>query len=131
MSAALNRGGALVTVGLVVALLFGCAPATREINPDTANAFQQSVSAIVASAAADDIDAALAQLQALESELIRQSAAGNVSAARSAQILAAIQLVRTDLLAAAPPEPPTSTPTPEPDPGTDPGNKGRGKGNDK
>jgi hypothetical protein len=131
VSAALNRGGALVTVGLVVALLSGCAPATREISPDTANAFQQSVSAITASAAADDIDAALAQLQALERELMQQSAAGNVSAARSAQILAAIELVRTDLLAAAPPETPTSTPTPEPDPGTDPGNKGRGKGNDK
>lgn len=131
MTATLNRSGVLITVGLVVALLSGCAPAQREISPETADAFQQSVSAIMASAAADDIDAALAQLEALESELIRQSAAGDVSAARSAQILAAIELVRTDLLAAASSEPPTSTPTPEPDPGTDPGNKGRGKGNDK
>jgi hypothetical protein len=81
---------------------------------------QESVAAVTQAAAAGDPAGAIAALDSLEAQLKEDTASGAISADRSAQIQASIDLVRADLTAALP-EP---SPTP-----SQPGNKDEDKKN--
>jgi hypothetical protein len=83
---ALVAGGALA----------GCAP-QPDLDADAARSLQASVQKVSALAAADDAEAAIAELDSLQSEVDSAVDDGDVSSDRSAAIRKAIDLVRTDL----------------------------------
>jgi hypothetical protein len=86
----------VVFIALLVGTLAGCAP-TPDIGDDTARSLQASVQKVSALAAADDPQAAIAELDALQSALDAAVTAGDVGSDRSATVQKAIDLVRTDL----------------------------------
>lgn len=136
-SAALS---AFVAPLILVAVLTGCTSSSDGLDASTGQELQNSV-LLVGNAAADgDTAGAIAALDGLAAQLTAAEAAGTVSAARAAEIRAAIDRVRSDLA------PVVETPTPEPvatvpaDPVTptdddddgddeDSGNNGNGNGN--
>jgi hypothetical protein len=83
---------------------------------------QESVSAVTQAAAVGDPTGALAALDALETQLKEGTASGAISADRSAQIQASIDLVRADLTAALPE--PSPTPSQQDKNGDDKNGKG-------
>jgi len=105
---------------LVTAALSGCAPTEPGLDSVSASRMQESVAAVTQAAAAGDPAGAIAALDSLEAQLKEDTASGAISADRSAQIQASIDLVRADLTAALP-EP---SPTP-----SQPGNKDEDKKN--
>ncbi|EAR24991.1 hypothetical protein A20C1_06906 [marine actinobacterium PHSC20C1] len=111
-------------VALVTAALTGCSQAAPEIDSDAASRMQASVSAVTQAAAVGDPEGALTALDALEAQLKLDTESGAISAERSAQIQAAIDLVRADLTAALPA--PSPTPTSE-----EKDEKGKGKDDEK
>jgi hypothetical protein len=141
----------------VVAGLAGCAAeAEPELTAAQAQAFRSQVVAIADTSSRGEYAEALAALDALQAEVDRAVADGELVSEREQQIREAMALVRTDLetaiAAVAEPEPapePEPEPAPEPAPApppaeggdgandnSGPGNsdqgksKGKGKGND-
>jgi hypothetical protein len=103
--------------------LGGCAAA----QPSSAEGLHDSVVQIAQRASVEDFTGAMAELLLLERAVDAAVAEGKLDDAREAEIRAAIELVRTDLDAAASPTP---TPAPAPaDTGNDnDGNDGDGDG---
>lgn len=98
---------AVVVAVASVSLCVGCA-AQPAIDSEISAELQQEVVDLANTAAAGDAAAALAQLDALNLQLLEATSRGQVSSERSTQIGAAIELVRQDLQAvvdAAEPEP--------------------------
>jgi hypothetical protein len=137
----------------VVAGLAGCAAeAEPELTAAQAQAFRTQVVAIADTSSRGEYAEALAALDALQAEVDRAVADGELVSDREQQIREAMALVRTDLetaiAAVAEPEPaPEPAPEPEPEPApapppaddndnSGPGNsdqgksKGKGKGDD-
>ncbi|EPR76164.1 mucin-associated surface protein [Leifsonia rubra CMS 76R] len=112
---------------LVTAALSGCAPTKPELDSVSASTMQESVAAVTQAAADGDPVGALAALDTLQAQLKEDTASGLISADRSAQIQASIDLVRADLTAALPEPSPTP---PKKDPGKS-GDKGDDKKDDK
>lgn len=118
---------------LAVAALTGCSGAQVDLQESTAGLLQSGVLEVTTAAAAGDYETAQLALNALQAHVLTAAAAGQVAAARSAEIQSAINLVQADLAAAivastpTPTPTPTSTPTPTPDSGDEKGN-GNGKG---
>ena len=98
--------------------LGGCAGA----QPSTSEGLRTSVVQIAQRASVEDFTGAMAELLLLERAVDAAVAAGELDAAREAEIRAAIELVRADLAAATTPTP---TPAPVPAP-ADTGNDGDG-----
>ena len=121
----------VLVIALSVALLSGCSREASDLHPSTAKELQSAVVGVAQSAADGNLSGALAQLDALESSLRQETAAGAITGDRSARIEAAIEVVRSDLeerLAASTPTPTPSPTTPAKDEkGHDKGGKG-GKG---
>lgn len=106
---------AVVAISLA-AWLAGCsAPA---IDSATGSALQDSVVAVAEQSAEGDNEAALAQLDELQSQLDAAIASDLITAARAARVQDAIDAVRADLEALVAPEP-SPTPTEPADTGTD------------
>jgi hypothetical protein len=100
-----------------VAALTGCVGASPAIQNTTAQRLQSGVLAVAESSSGGDFTGALGQLVALQNALGDATVAGTVSATRSVQIQAAIDLVREDLQAKMAPVPsagpsPSSSATP-------------------
>jgi len=88
---------ALAGVGLAGSMLAGCAGATTALHADAASELQSGVLAVSTAAAAGDYTSAQTALDALRGSLAEASAADTVTAARAAEIQAAIDLVAADL----------------------------------
>lgn len=118
---------------LAVTVLTGCSQAAPEIDADAASRMQASVAAVTEAAAVGDPEGALVALDALEAQLKLDTESGAVSAERSAQIQASIDLVRADLIAALPAPEPAPEPAPAEEEKDDKGkdDKGDDKGSDK
>jgi len=84
---------------LVVGLLAGCAGAAPDLTDAAAARLQQDVLEVTRAAAADDLPAARTALDALTAQVAADRSAGTVSAARQAQIEAAIAGVLADVTA--------------------------------
>jgi len=116
----------------VVTALSGCAPSEPELDSAVSSALQTTVADVTQAAADGDPEGALAALDTLEAQLKEDTASGAISADRSAQIQASIDLVRADLIAALPEPSPTPTPDEKEDKGKDKDNgKDGDKGNEK
>ncbi|MGV8851148.1 MAG: hypothetical protein ACOH1M_01100 [Rhodoglobus sp.] len=118
--------GRFVAVALVAVVLAGCSQTAPEIDADAASRMQASVAAVTQAAAVGDAEGALIALEALEAQLKLDTESGAISAERSAQIQASIDLVRADLIAALPAPSPTPTPTSD-----EKDNKGKDEDDDK
>ncbi|MBC7443022.1 MAG: hypothetical protein H7311_10995 [Ramlibacter sp.] len=118
---------ALATVLLVAAALTGCSTTPPELEQTTAAQLQAGVQEVTNDAAAADFEGARSALIAVQADLLTAAAAGQVTAARSAQIQSALNLVSADLDAAIIDSAPEPTMTPTPSPSADPG---RDKGKD-
>jgi hypothetical protein len=159
MSARIRAALAAASVAVVVGLAGCAAESAPELTSDQAEAFRSQVVAIADTSSRGEYAEALGALDALQAEVDRAVADGELAGAREQRIREAMALVRTDLetaIAATPadaepePEPapaPEAEPSPEPAPvpppaedggdGDDsgPGNsdkgksKGKGKGN--
>jgi ribosomal protein S20 len=124
---------ALASVVLVAVALTGCSSTPPDLQQSTATQLQAGVQNVTAAAAAGDFEAAQASLEAVQSDLLTAAAADGVSAARAADIQAALNLVSADLLAAieaSKPEP-TLAPAPVPSPTQTSVDKGNDKDNGK
>lgn len=117
---------ALATVLLVAAALTGCSTTPPELEQTTAAQLQAGVQEVTNDAAAADFEGARSALIAVQADLLTAAAAGQVTAARSAQIQSALNLVSADLDAAIIDSAPEPTMTPTPSPSADPG-KDKGK----
>lgn len=104
-SAALS---AFVAPLILVAVLTGCTSTSDGLDVSTGKELQNSVLLVGNAAAGGDTAGAIAALDTLAAQLTAAEAAGTVSAARAADIRAAIERVRSDLA------PIVETPTPEP-----------------
>ena len=130
-------GGRLAATGaamvLAIASLSGCSPSTPDIDAATAKQLHSSVALLTQAASQGDIAGAIKDLEALERKVREATAAGDISAERTARIQASISLVRADLTAALPKPAPSQSPskTAVPAPVTSPTGKGGSKGNDK
>jgi hypothetical protein len=116
-------GLVLVGAAVVASALGGCASATPNLDPDTAQALQSGVMAVSTAAAAGDFATAQADLATVRGTLA--ASADTLTAERTQQIQTAIDLVDADLAAAieaslpaepaptrTPSETPSKTPTP-------------------
>ena len=124
----------VAAVLLVAATLTACSGPAPELATPTAERLQSGVLGVTTAAAAGDFAGAQSALTAVQADLLAAAAAGQVSAARSAEIQSAINLVTGDLAAAIEASIPTPTPTPTDDntPSVDKGdNKDNGKCNKK
>lgn len=108
-------GLALAGVAVITTALSGCTSSATSLDADTAAALQNGVMAVSVASAAGDFTTAQAGLGDVRATLA--AAADRLSAARTAQIQTAIDLVDADLAAAivasAPPVP-AQTPAPAP-----------------
>lgn len=97
----------------------GCA-APLDLDSSTGAALQEQVAAVRSALAGGDHAGALTTLDTLAAEVERAAAGGKISPERKTRILHAITRVRSDALAAVPPEPaapsPTGVPRPVPPP---------------
>ncbi len=109
---------AVVAIFLAVAVLASCSSTPANLQESTAERLQSGVLEVATAAAAGDYVSAQAALAVVEADLLTATADGQVTAARSAEIQSAINLVKTDLADAIA----ASTPTPEPKPGKGNGN---------
>jgi outer membrane biosynthesis protein TonB len=104
MSGTSTRRGrlALMVAGIALAgsMLTGCATGTPDLNADTAAGLQDGVLTVTTAAADGDFAGAQAALDTVQADLTAASAAEGVTAARAAEIQAAIDLVAGDLAAA-------------------------------
>ncbi len=100
MRRATSTTAALVAATLVLA---GCTPPAA-----APSAWQQSVQTLASQAATGDYASALANLDALEADVIARRDAGEITADEADGILSRIATVRADLASLAP----TPTPTP-------------------
>ena len=129
----LRRRTAVPAVVLAAGLALGLS-ACAASSENTAAAMHASVVQISERAAAGDYAGALAELALLERDVATAAENGSIDAAREAEILTAMDVVRADLEAAdvatTPAPEPTTEPTQEgddaPDPGEDNPNKGPG-----
>ncbi|MDQ1597935.1 MAG: hypothetical protein QOI70_1359 [Microbacteriaceae bacterium] len=100
------RAGLTLLVVVSVTALSGCAGTTTTgIQTVTAQRLQSEVLTVADSSSTGDFTGALGKLVALQNALGNATSAGTVSASRSAQIQAAIDLVREDLQAKLTPVP--------------------------
>lgn len=86
----------LLTVLVAGGALAGCAP-QPDVSADAAPGLQASVQLVAQHAAAKDLPAAVAELDALQARLDSDVASGDVGEERAKTIQAAIDVVRTDL----------------------------------
>ena len=93
----MRRGSILITAGVVVALLAGCAAPTPEVAPDVATELQNQVVLVAEGAASGDHQAALDTLDDLQADLDEDEAASAVQPERVETIQSAIDVVRADL----------------------------------
>lgn len=97
----------------------GCA-APPDLDGGTGTALQEQVAAVRSALAGGDHTGAVTTLDTLAADVERAAAEGKISPERKTRILQAITRVRSDALAAIPPEPaapaPTETPGPLPSP---------------
>ncbi|HEU0182731.1 MAG TPA: hypothetical protein VFR16_11125 [Agromyces mariniharenae] len=126
----LRRRTALPAVVLAAGLALGLS-ACAASSENTAAAMHASVVQISERAAAGDYAGALAELALLERDVATAAENGSIDAAREAEILTAMDVVRADLEAAdvdtTPAPEPTTEPTDDnPDPDEDNPNKGPG-----
>ena len=84
---------------LVVGLLTGCSGAAPDLTDAAAARLQQDVLEVTRAAAADDLPAARTALDALTAQVTSDRGAGTLSAARQAQIEAAIAGVLAEVTA--------------------------------
>ena len=87
----------LAGVGLACGMLAGCAGVPSALHADAASDLQSGVLAVSTAAAAGDYTSAQTALDTLRESLADASAADTVTAARAAEIQAAIDLVAADL----------------------------------
>ncbi|GEM_PF-5810934 len=128
-----RRTIALAAVALVASALTGCSTTPPDLQQSTAAQLQTGVQNVTAAAAAGDFEAAQASLEAVQSDLLAAAAVEEVSAARAADIQAALNLVSADLVSAieeSKPEP-TLAPAPAPAPSPTSVDKGDDKGDGK
>jgi predicted component of type VI protein secretion system len=126
------RAFAVLCAVAVVTALSGCAPSEPAIDSAVSSALQATVADVTQAAADGNPEAALAALDVLQAQLSEDTASGAISADRSAQIQASIDLVRADFIAALPEPSPTPTPDEKEDKGKDNGKDGdKGNGKDK
>lgn len=114
----------------------GCA-APPDLDGGTGTVLQEQVADVRSALAGGDHAGAVTTLDALAADVERAAAEGKISPERKTRILHAITRVRSDALAAIPPEPvapaPTETPGPLPSPSQqdgkedEPGDEGRKK----
>jgi hypothetical protein len=123
------RLGLVLSMVVCVTALSGCVATSPDIQNATAQRLQSGVVAVADSSSGGDFTGALGQLVTLQNALAAATSAGTVSATRSVQIQAAIDVVREDLQAKLAPVPtviPSPSPTVTPgDPAT-PGGGGSG-----
>ncbi|TFD85865.1 hypothetical protein E3T61_17225 [Cryobacterium lactosi] len=105
---------AVAGLGLAGSLLAGCAGASPELDSGAAATLQDGVLAVSSAAAAGDFATAQTELGTVQTALADASAADAVTAARAAEIQAAIDLVGADLAASIVASTPVPTSTPEP-----------------
>jgi L-fucose mutarotase/ribose pyranase (RbsD/FucU family) len=114
----------VLAVGLA---LTGCAQSGSDAD-FAAEELQRQVLDVTTASAEQNYSEALVRLAELEASVKDDLARGEISQARYESVMAAIELVRADLEAAA--AEPTPTPTPTPTPKEDAGNDDNpGKGN--
>lgn len=117
-----SRAVIILTVALAsLAGLSGCAAPASDISVRTSELMESMVISTADQAAAGDTTGASGTLDALQSQLDRAVAAGDVTDARAARIQEAIDLVRADLQPAsevAPTETPASSDSVTPDSST-------------
>jgi hypothetical protein len=152
MSMTIRAALAAASVAVVVGLAGCAAEPEPDLTTAQAQAFRSQVVAIADTSSRGEYAEALAALDALQAEVDRAVADGELVSDREQQIRAAMALVRTDLetaIAETPVEPqPEPEPEPEPEPApapppaddddddSGPGNsdqgksKGKGKGDD-
>lgn len=99
----------------------GCA-APLDLDSGTGAALQEQVAAVRSALAGGNPAAALTTLDSLVADVERAAAEGKISAERKTRVLQAIARVRSDALAAIPPEPAAPAPAPpeSPDPAPSP-----------
>ncbi|WP_295788717.1 hypothetical protein [uncultured Microbacterium sp.] len=100
----------IAMTGVLIAATFALAACTPPAAP---SAWQQSVQTLASQAAAGDYASALANLDALEAEVVARRDAGEITADEADGILSRIATVRADLASLAPTPTPTPTPTEE------------------
>lgn len=94
-----RMSGILIATAATVALLTGCAPQAA-YEPETAERLQSQVLAVSTSTAEGDWAGASTRLMELEASTAEALARGEITQARHDAILAALQLVRSDVEAA-------------------------------
>ena len=105
---------ALAAVIVVASALTGCSSPPPDLQQTTATQLQAGVQTLTAAAAAGDLEAAQASLDAVQADLLAAAAAEKVSAARAAEIQSALNLVSADLAAAVEASQPEPTVAPAP-----------------
>jgi hypothetical protein len=103
---------AVAAVLLLASTMTGCSNTAPELQQATATQLEAGVLKVTVAAAAGEFTDAQTALDAVQADLLAAAAADRVSAARSAQIQSAINLVTADLTAAIDESTPTPTPTP-------------------